>query len=159
MMMKIRLTTAGSLLAALTILSGCAYQAGSPDTYYGAQTGQEQSVRFAVVESVRAVRIDASNGRPTGLGAVGGGVVGAVAGSAIGGGSGSIVTGVVGGIAGALAGNAIENRAAIRDGLELTVRLDNGDMRAITQEATGEVFQAGDRVRLLSSDGLTRVTH
>jgi outer membrane lipoprotein SlyB len=39
------------------------------------------------------------------------------------------------------------------------VRLDNGDLRAITQAATGEVFQAGDRVRLLSSAGVTRVTH
>ncbi len=48
---------------------------------------------------------------------------------------------------------------ATRDGVELTVRLDNGDLRAITQEQTGELFRAGDRVRLLSSGGTTRVTH
>ena len=47
----------------------------------------------------------------------------------------------------------------MKNGLEITVRLDNGDMRAITQTATGEVFQAGERVRLLSSGGVTRVTH
>jgi outer membrane lipoprotein SlyB len=39
------------------------------------------------------------------------------------------------------------------------VRLDNGDLRAITQSATGEIFRAGERVRLLSSGGVTRVTH
>ena len=93
------------------------------------------------------------------FGAIGGGALGAVAGSAIGGGRGSILTGIVGGIAGAVAGNAVENTAAVKNGLEITVRLDNGDMRAITQTATGEVFQAGERVRLLSSGGVTRVTH
>ena len=82
-----------------------------------------------------------------------------MAGSRIGGGTGAIVTGIIGGIAGAVAGNAIENGVAMRDGLEITVRLDNGDIRAITQSATGEIFQAGDRVRLLSSGGVTRVTH
>ena len=82
-----------------------------------------------------------------------------MAGSALGGGRGSILTGIVGGIAGAVAGNAVENGVATQNGLEITVRLDNGDMRAITQTATGEVFQAGERVRLLSSGGVTRVTH
>jgi outer membrane lipoprotein SlyB len=69
------------------------------------------------------------------------------------------VTGIIGGLAGAVAGNAVENGVAVHDGLEITVRLDNGDMRAITQSATGEIFRAGDRVRLLSSGGVTRVTH
>ena len=82
-----------------------------------------------------------------------------MAGSAIGGGRGSIVTGIIGGLAGAVAGNAVENGVAVHDGLEITVRLDNGDMRAITQSATGEIFRAGERVRLLSSGGVTRVTH
>jgi outer membrane lipoprotein SlyB len=47
----------------------------------------------------------------------------------------------------------------VHDGLEVTVRLDNGDIRAITQSSTGEIFRAGERVRLLSSGGVTRVTH
>jgi hypothetical protein len=37
---------------------------------------------------------------------------------------------------------------AQRRGLEITVRLENGEMRAITQDAD-EVFRPGDRVRLL----------
>ncbi len=144
----------GSLLA-----SGCAYNSSSADVYTASQAQREETVRLATVDSVRAVKISSNNGQPTGLGLLGGGALGAVAGSAIGGGTGSIVTGIVGGLAGAVAGNAVENTAAMRDGVEITVRLDNGDMRAITQTATGEIFRAGDRVRLLSSGGVTRVTH
>ena len=145
---------AGSLAA-----TGCAYNSSSADVYTASQAQREQTVRMATVESVRAVRISSNDGEPSGLGAIGGGALGAVAGSAIGGGRGSIVTGIIGGIAGAIAGNTVENATAMRDGVEITVRLDSGELRAITQTSTGEVFQAGDRVRLLSSGGVTRVTH
>ncbi|HXZ08129.1 MAG TPA: glycine zipper 2TM domain-containing protein [Paraburkholderia sp.] len=141
------------------VMSGCAYNSSSADVYTASQAQREETVRMATVESVRAVKISSNNGQPSGIGAIGGGALGAVAGSAIGGGRGSILTGIVGGIAGAVAGNAVENGVAMRDGVEITVQLDNGDMRAITQTATGEIFRAGDRVRLLSSGGVTRVTH
>ena len=148
-----------TLLATSVTMTGCAYNSSSPDVYTAGQAQREQSVRFGTVESVRAVTISSNDGQPSGLGALGGGALGAVAGSAIGGGRGSIATAIIGGIAGAVAGNAVENGVAKRTGIEVTVRLDNGDLRAITQSATGEVFQAGDRVRLLSSAGVTRVTH
>jgi len=148
-----------AMIAGSLAMAGCAYNSSSADVYTASQAQREQSVRMATVESVRAVKISSNNGQPSGLGAIGGGALGAVAGSAIGGGKGSIVTGIIGGIAGAVAGNAVENGVAMRDGLEITVRLDNGDYRAITQTSTGEVFNAGDRVRLLSSGGVTRVTH
>jgi outer membrane lipoprotein SlyB len=140
-------------------MTGCAWNSSSPDVYTASQAQREETVRMATVDSVRGVKISSNNGQPTGLGAIGGGALGAVAGSAIGGGTGSILTGIVGGIAGAVVGNSVENGSAMRDGLQITVRLDNGDMRAITQTATGEIFQAGERVRLLSSGGVTRVTH
>jgi outer membrane lipoprotein SlyB len=148
-----------ALIAGSVVISGCAYNSSSADVYTASQAQREETVRMGTVDSVRAVKISTNNGQPSGLGALGGGAIGAVAGSRIGGGTGSIVTGIIGGIAGAVAGNAIENGVAVRDGLEITVRLDNGDIRAVTQSATGEIFQAGDRVRLLSSGGVTRVTH
>ena len=148
-----------TLLVGTVTMTGCAYNSSSPDVYSAGQAQREESVRFGTVESVRAVTISSNDGQPSGLGAIGGGALGAVAGSAIGGGRGSIATAIIGGIAGAVAGNAVENGVAKRAGVEITVRLDNGDLRAITQSATGEVFQAGDRVRLLSSAGVTRVTH
>jgi outer membrane lipoprotein SlyB len=80
------------------------------------------------------------------------------AGSTIGSGGGSVAAGLLGAVLGGIAGSAAENRLTQRRGLEITVRLEDGDMRAITQEAD-EVFRPGDRVRLLSSGGTTRVTH
>ena len=153
-----RIVLAAALVSSVA-MSGCAYNSSSPDVYTASQAQREETVRMATVESVRGVKISSNNGQPSGLGAIGGGALGAVAGSTIGGGTGSILTGIVGGLVGAVAGNAVENTAAVKNGLEITVRLDNGDMRAITQTATGEVFQAGERVRLLSSGGVTRVTH
>lgn len=148
-----------SLIAGSLAMSGCASNSSSPNVFTASQAQREQTVRIGTVDSVRPVRISSNNGRPSGLGVVGGGALGALAGSSIGGGRGSVATGIIGGIGGAVAGNAIENSVAMRDGVEITVRLDNGDLRAITQTTSGEFFRAGDRVRLLSSGGVTRVTH
>ncbi|GLU30828.1 glycine zipper 2TM domain-containing protein [Trinickia caryophylli] len=158
MKISARVAMATMVVGALA-MTGCAYNSSSADVYTANQAQREQTVRMGTVESVRAVTISSNDGQPSGLGAVGGGALGAVAGSAIGGGKGSILTAIAGGIAGAVAGNAVENGVAKRSGVEITVRLDNGDLRAITQSATGEVFRAGERVRLLSSGGVTRVTH
>ena len=136
----------GAVIVSSLALSGCAYNSSSADVYTSSQAQREETVRMGIVDSVRAVKISSNNGQPSGIGAIGGG-------------RGSILTGIVGGLAGAVAGNTIENSTAMRDGVEITVRLDNGDMRAITQSATGEIFRAGERVRLLSSGGVTRVTH
>jgi len=43
-------------------------------------------------------------------------------------------------------------------GVEITVKLDSGRLIAITQ-AADEVFRVGDRVRVLSGGGTTRVSH
>lgn len=110
---------------------------------------------MGVVESVRQVSIEGSR---SGVGAVAGGAVGGVAGSNIGGGKGSTIGAILGAVAGGVAGNAIEQGTTKKQGLEITVRLDNGELRAITQEAD-EAFRPGERVRLLSGGGLTRVTH
>jgi outer membrane lipoprotein SlyB len=148
-----------TVLASVLAISGCAYNSSSADVYTAGQAQREQTVRMGTVESVRGVVISSNNGQPSGIGALGGGAAGAVAGSAIGGGKGSILTAIAGGLIGAVAGNAVENGVAKHNGVEITVRLDNGDLRAITQSASGEIFRAGDRVRLLSSGGVTRVTH
>ncbi|CAD6558955.1 outer membrane lipoprotein [Paraburkholderia metrosideri] len=147
-----------TVIAGSVAMTGCAVNSSSPDVFNASQAQREQTVRMGTVDSVRMVRISTNNGQSSGLGVVGGGALGALAGSSIGGGRGSVATGIIGGIGGAVAGNAIENNMAMRDGLEITVRLDNGDLRAITQTATGETFRAGDRVRILSSGGVSRVT-
>ncbi|KXU85328.1 hypothetical protein CR51_40415 [Caballeronia megalochromosomata] len=148
-----------ALAVACTVgMSGCASMSSSADVYNSTQTQHEETVRMATVESVRGVTIDNNNGQSMPLGALGGGLLGAVAGSAVGGGHGSLLAGVIGGLAGAVAGDQVQNHLERQKGLEITVRLDNGDLRAITQAADGQMFYAGQRVRLLSSGGITRVT-
>ncbi|MFC0690818.1 glycine zipper 2TM domain-containing protein [Paraburkholderia humisilvae] len=114
---------------------------------------------MGTVENVRNVTIDTSNGQPGVLGALGGGLLGGVAGSALGHGHGSLLMGVLGGVAGAVAGNEVQHKLAQQRGQEITVRLDDGSWRAITQNASDGLFRPGERVRLLSSDGVTRVTY
>lgn len=150
--------TLAAMLTATVTLAGCFTPPGSADVYSVGQAQREQTVRMGTVESVRAVRIQGDGGGSA-LGTLGGGALGAVAGSAIGGGRGSVLTAIAGGIAGAVAGNAVGQGLSSANGVEITVRLDSGDLRSITQAATPEVFRAGERVRLLSSGGVTRVTH
>jgi len=138
-----------------TLVAGCAGPAATSGVYRARQTGTEQIVRMAVVESVREVII---NRGETGVGTTAGAIVGGVAGSTVGDGRGSVVGTVLGAVAGGLVGQAIERQNNQVRGLEITVRLENGQLRAITQEAD-ETFQPGDRVRLVSERGGTRVTH
>ena len=148
---------AAVLVCAFTV-SGCASMPSSANVYSAYQAQREEYVQMGTVESVRGVTIDANSGQSSTFGAIGGGLLGAVAGSAVGGGRGSILTGIIGGLAGAVAGDAIGNHVAQKPGVEITVRLDDGSLRAVTQSADGQYFYAGERVRLLSSDGITRVT-
>ncbi|MCP5268556.1 MAG: glycine zipper 2TM domain-containing protein [Zoogloeaceae bacterium] len=143
-----------TLLLAAVALSGCA-SSKSGSAYTRDQTRQEMIVRTGVVESVREVQIE---GTKSGVGTAAGAVAGGVGGSHIGGGKGQIVGAVVGAVVGGMAGAAIEEGVTKKTGLEITVRLDNGTLTAIVQEGD-EIFHAGDRVRLLSGAGGTRVTH
>ncbi len=143
-----------SVLVLAALLAGCA-SSNSGGVYSREQTRQVQTVKMGVIESVRTVKIE---GTSSGVGVATGAVVGGVAGSSMGGGKGKILTTVIGAVAGGLAGSAVEEKVTGKDGLELTVKLDNGTMLAIVQEAD-EQFHPGDRVRLLESDGVTRVTH
>jgi len=114
----------------------------------------EKTVRFGTVDSVRAVTLPGSN---SGVGAVVGGVVGGLAGSEVGKGRGSAVGAVIGSVAGSIAGEALEGRLTQRDALEILVELNTGELRAIVQEISADTFARGDRVRLVTGGGITRV--
>ena len=145
-----------TLLAAVIVLSACAATPTSSNVYRANQTQNEQIVRMAVVESVREVVIEKGQ---SGVGTAAGAAIGGIAaGSSIGQGNGALAATIVGAVVGGIIGQNIEANANQRKGLEITVRLDSGDFRAITQDAD-EFFRPGDRVRLLSSRGITRVTH
>lgn len=155
------MTRSQALAALLAIsgsvaLSGCYTPASSGSVYSAGQARNEQTVRLGVVESVRQVTIE---GTPGELGTIAGGALGGIAGSTVGGGSrGSAVGTILGAVGGGIAGSTIERNVTQKKGLEITVKLQNGELRAITQDADEE-FRPGERVRLVSSGGVTRVTH
>ena len=142
-----------AVLTAAATLAGCA-TSKSGDVYSRDEALREQTVRLATVESVRPVTIQ---GTRSGIGAAAGGVVGGVAGSGVGHGKGSTIAGVLGAVGGGVAGQAIEEGTTRKPGVEITVRLQNGELRAIVQEETDK-FVAGQKVRLLTSGGVTRVS-
>lgn len=142
--------------ACALMISGCATQPNSGNVYRSGEAGREQTVRIGVVESVRNVTIARTE---SGVGTLAGGALGGLAaGRNIGSGSGAVAAGIVGALAGGIAGQRIESGAARHPGVEVTVRLENGELRAITQDAD-ESFRVGDRVRLVSSGRTTRVSH
>ena len=148
------LKSLGAALACLVLLGGCAYSYGARD-YRGYETLGAQEVRFGVIESVREVKIQPGE---TGVGTAGGAMLGGIAGSTVGGGSGQVAGAIGGAILGGLIGQSVERSANERPGVELTVLLDSGKYIAVVQEAD-EAFRSGDRVRILSGRGTTRVTH
>lgn len=136
-----------------TVLTGCAPGLGG-GTYSRDQARREQTVRMGFVESVREVKLE---GTRSGVGPAAGAVVGGIAGSTVGSGRGSAVAAVLGAVAGGVAGQAAEQGVTAKRGVEVTVKLDNGQMVAIMQEAD-ETFRPGERVRILSDGSTSRVT-
>jgi len=144
----------GALAGTMAVLAGCANRSASSGVYHYGQAQREQVVRLGTVIGVRNIVIQ--DDKPSGLGMVGGGAMGGALGNAVGGGSGRTIATVGGVLLGALAGNVIENQVNRKAGYEITVRLDNGEVRAIAQEADVQIA-VGQRVQLISGGGPTRV--
>lgn len=149
-----RLLAMTLLAGSMAVLAGCANDTASGSVYNYGQAQREQIVRTGTVEAVRNVTIQKD--KSSGAGVLAGGALGGVAGSTVGGGTGSILATIGGGILGAVAGNAVENQVGKTKGLEITVRLDNGETRVIAQ-AADVAIGVGQRVRLISGNGPTRV--
>lgn len=144
------------VLTILLVVGGCAQNLGG-DSYTREDARAAQTVRMGTIYSLRPVRIE---GTKTPIGAGAGAVVGGVGGSAIGGGRGSIVAAVIGAVAGGLIGSATEEGLMRTQGVEITVREDDGSMRAYVQQVQeNEVFRTGERVKILTVNGTSRVTH
>lgn len=140
-----RLILAGLLSASLAVLAGCANNTASSEIYTYAQTQRLQFVRLGTVLSVRPVTIEKS--RTTGVGAVAGGALGGIAASAIGAGTGRILAALGGALLGAGVGNTVENQMDHDKGLDITVKLDDGEIKSLVQSADMPV-RVGQRVRI-----------
>lgn len=142
------------LLAGVLVLSGC-ISSRSGEAYSRDQARHIQDVQTGVVEHVREIVIE---GTQSGIGAAAGGAVGGIGGSDIGHGKGSSAGAVIGAVLGGVAGGALEEATTRKKGYEITVRLDTGRTIAIAQEADEE-FKIGERVRLVTGGGVSRVSH
>ena len=144
-----------AITAPLFLLSACATNLQG-DSYSRDDTRQVQTVEFGTIEDVRLVVIE---GTKSPIGSVAGAAVGGIAGSAIGDGKGAQVAAVIGAIAGGLAGAAAEEGLTESQGEELIIRLANSNkIIAIVQAHNPErPFYVGDRVRLMTINGETRV--
>jgi outer membrane lipoprotein SlyB len=144
-----------SLIMAAAALTGCTSSL-TGDSYSRDEARTVQNVRLGTIESLRPVKIE---GTKTPIGAGAGAVVGGVAGSGVGGGRGSAVAAVIGAVAGGLLGAASEEGLTRTQGVEITVREDDGGMRAYVQAVEpNQVFRVGQRVRILTVNGTSRVT-
>jgi outer membrane lipoprotein SlyB len=142
--------------AAMSLALGGCTSSLTGDTYSRDEARVVQSVRLGSIEALRPVKIE---GTKTPIGAGAGAVVGGVAGSGVGNGRGSGVAAVIGAVAGGLLGAAAEEGLTKAQGVEITVREDDGSMRAYVQEVEpNQVFRVGQRVRILTVDGTSRVS-
>lgn len=98
-----------------------------------------------VVESITTSEV---KGQPSGVGMVAGGVTGGVIGNQIGGGSGRTIATIVGAAGGAYVGNEIEKNVKKTILYRITVRMDDGTTRTLTQE-TPPGFGIGEKVRIV----------
>ena len=104
------------------------------------------------VESIRMVEL---KGDASGLGAVAGGVTGAVVGNQMGRGRGNTAMTILGAAGGAFAGNEIEKEAKKHYSYRVTVRMDDGSFRTLSQSIAPAVA-VGERVRVVDGNVLAR---
>jgi outer membrane lipoprotein SlyB len=148
--MKTTQTLAAILVASTALLTGCASTSTStPYNNAGYNNGYNNNVAsgYGTIDSIQVVR---GQGGTNGSGAVVGGLVGALVGNQVGSGSGRTLATVAGAVGGAAVGNNVEaNRNANgQDMYQLNIRMDNGEIRAVTQDSVYDL-RVGNRVRLV----------
>lgn len=149
-------TTLFIALICIIINAGCASRL-TGESFSREEARTPQRVELGTVEHVRDVIIEGTKSQ---IGAGAGTIVGAIAGSTIGEGKGSNIASVLGAVAGGMAGAAAEEGITRVQGVEVTIRLESGKVIAVVQEAVpDETFSVGDKVRVLTIHGNTRVTH
>ena len=140
----------------LALVSGCASNM-SGRTYSRNEARRVQTVQYGVVEQVRGVLIEGTKSK---IGAFSGGLVGGIVGNTAGQGKGRRIMTIIGALAGAAAGSAAEEAMTQVDGVEVTVRLDNGQIIAVVQQVDpAEVFAVGSRVRVIRNGSTVRVSY
>lgn len=130
-------------------------QAPNSSTATTNQVGK-QNIVFGEVLSLRAMAIKPGTTR---VGAVSGAIIGGIGGAQVGGGrAANTAGGVAGAVAGGLLGSAIQRSGQTQQGVEVTLKLDSGEVIAVTQPGNPNEFRVGDRVRVVGDSDEARVS-
>lgn len=136
--------------------SGCASRL-TGESFSRDDARTPQKVEFGIVENIRPVIIEGTKSQ---IGTGAGTIIGVIAGSTIGEGKGSKLGAVIGAVAGGMVGAAAEEGLTRVQGVEVTVRMENGKIIAVVQESVpDETYSVGDKVRILTVHGNTRIAH
>ena len=142
------------ILFASFLLHGCASSLEG-DVYSRAEAQKTMNFKWGTVESTRPVVIEGDRSEK---GQLAGAIIGGVAGH---GATDSRTQGLataVGAVAGAIAGTMAEEKMSRAQGLEITLKLDDGQNLVIVQEVESvDEFVAGDRVKIISGQGKLRI--
>lgn len=142
-----------TLCISALVLASCAFQ-NSNTTYSRAQVGQMGKASLGVIIAMENVKIDGNSD----IGVIAGGVAGAAAGSMVGGNTAvNIIGGVGGAVAGGLIGGAVQKAATGGNAVEFIVQQDKTDELIPIVQSNELNLQVGDRVILVTVDGMTRI--
>jgi len=142
------------LLLAMFLLQGCASSLKG-DVYSRDEAQKTMNFKWATIESTRPVVIEGDRSEK---GTLAGAVIGGVAGNSVTSSRTQGLATAVGAVAGAIAGQMAEEKMTRAQGLEITLKVDDGSNLIIVQEVEKvDDFVAGDRVKVITGSGKLRV--
>lgn len=145
------------ILTASLLLVACVPSQQTGTSYSRDEARTVQNVKLGTIVDATPVMIE---GTKTGIGGVLGGVVGGLAGLTVDDGTTGDIAAVIVGAAGAAVGAKAESAITKAQGMEYTIKLDDGEVISVVQalDPNAEPIGAGDAVKLLSQGGTFRVT-
>lgn len=154
-MKKIHIPAIMALALAMGVTS-CS-EHGATDRYRANQVGVAQETATGTIIAMQDIVIDADDAKMgTAIGAAAGGLTGAM----FGGGNAKYATAAGGAILGSIAGNQIDKATSSRDGLRITVKLDESNKKPITvvqQKDKKNPLWVGQKVQVLMGGNSSRV--
>ena len=136
-------------------ISSCAYSSLQPETYSRDAVQEMRNVLYGEVVKVKTVNIEGD----IKIGALVGGVVGLVAGSGVSDGEiESTIGAILGAAVGSAVGSKLSQKITKKEGVQLTINLDDNRTVSVVQEVGEYQFKIGDLVELVTIKSKTRVS-
>ncbi|ABZ77900.1 17 kDa surface antigen [Shewanella halifaxensis HAW-EB4] len=145
------------LTMSIATIAGCTTPTPYGDAYAASETRTIQQVYYGTIVKAEPVTIAASD-KTNIIAMIAGAAIGGILGSEVGGGAGSDIAAIGGSVAGGYAGSEIADAAGERNGVNLTIRLEDGRIISIVQEVNPSmIFQQGQAVQVNVDGNTARV--